>query len=371
MRLLHISKQHGSTSGATPKDIVVYEEYSEEADFVGASPFFNTPVFKLHPSKESQTIKEEHLLVNQLQKSTDYSYFWDPGSEMNLVKILQDYVGDINPAYVWISDSLPVDLNLPMTSHPPRSSVQVFLIAQDLPPIVLTVYDHENTVPKDVELFTVEMARLLTWRLLDFCHDDFLLLACTLTWKNCTTEALHGEVTKQMDYSCRYFGGIKELDDHTLDTLKNATHAVANASYVPALYIENDEELWLLLLETEWRDVLSGILEMLLRGDTDSFLTYTAETEFKVKVAVMEAARRLSFRDEVVICTPEKKIHECVENMKWQADEEFKVQLKLHPSFDGEEAVSGSAEYVIGIDCPTESSEETEAEIYGWDVLRG
>ena len=58
---------------------------------------------------------------------------------------------------------------------------------------------------------------------------------------------------------------------------------------------------------------MSLLIEQLQQTTCTLTLTWSPATEAKVKVALLEVARRLSFTEEVVIVSKDKKIHSCVE----------------------------------------------------------
>ena len=72
-------------------------------------------------------------------------------------------------------------------------------------------------------------------------------------------------------------------------------------------------QAWLLYLDEDWRNVMSLLIELLQQTTCTLTLTWSPATEAKVKVALLEVARRLSFTEEVVIVSKDKQIHSCVE----------------------------------------------------------
>ena len=72
-------------------------------------------------------------------------------------------------------------------------------------------------------------------------------------------------------------------------------------------------QAWLLYLDEDWRNVMSLLIEQLQQTTCTLNLMWSPATEAKVKVALLEVARRLSFTEEVVIVSKDKQIHNCVE----------------------------------------------------------
>ena len=75
----------------------------------------------------------------------------------------------------------------------------------------------------------------------------------------------------------------------------------------------HQDQAWLLYLDEDWRNVMSLLIEQLQQTTCTLTLTWSPATEAKVKVALLEVARRLSFTEEVVIVSKDKQIHNCVE----------------------------------------------------------
>ena len=64
-----------------------------------------------------------------------------------------------------------------------------------------------------------------------------------------------------------------------------------------------EEQEWLLLMEREWRNVLSLMIEAVSFQDGNCCITFTDDNEYKVKVAALEAARRWSLSQEIAFVT--------------------------------------------------------------------
>ena len=144
---------------------------------------------------------------------------------------------------VWISDTLCMDLNIPLATEQPSSVVQqVFFLGEGLPTFLLTLHKapptNENEAERTrVKTFTVHTARLLTRLLHRFSsHCDFVMLPCTLAMTSFSATALKGEVKERQDFSRNYFGGPKELTEYMFDALLRAARAIASMSYVPCFW---------------------------------------------------------------------------------------------------------------------------------------
>lgn len=351
------------------------KDFSERMVLVGASPFCKVPIFQRKPS--TADTKGEQI-VNRLKKQE-----LTEKEEKTVFPVLKQWCQK-QPLSVWMSRSLPVDMNLPVTSRCslPRtlqalvlcvgrpaimlslytpldtnseyetastSKMRRFEITKELDPDKFSVQDTEaissrsaSSLPKtrtpalefeELRMFTFDTSRRLTAHLLDFCHCDFVLLPCVLEYESFTVEKLQAAVDRQSSASRVWFGAPMELTASDYDSMTMAAEAIVSVSYVPCLLEEapKDHKVkdypWLLRLDNPWRDLLTLLIERV--GGCDLQLTFAEATEFKVKVSLLEAARRLSFRERVVLITMDKRIISCEEALKTYTGKEHSPQMKL------------------------------------------
>ncbi|KAK7474172.1 hypothetical protein BaRGS_00034580, partial [Batillaria attramentaria] len=129
---------------------------------------------------------------------------------------------------------------------------------------------------------------------------------------------------------------------------------------------------WILLLDTDWRNVVSLIIEVIgdkrktnSESEQTARVTFTADSMFKVKVAMLEAARRLSFTQRVTIVTAALDVKRCIDELykpmrsvlirklKRQSSTDYRMDLRLHhmlPNSDALLQLDGSA-CVIAFGC--------------------
>lgn len=307
-------------------------QFSTKADLEGASPLFNTPVYCSKnpdvpgPSREvlCQFLTKSKLIFRKNKDSSRVVSLQD------LVSMLRTFVGD-KPSSAWISDTLPLDLNLPMTeSALDCTLVQAFVIGKGLPPILLSVYDETDDKIQRVHRFTANMSKQLTSSLLDFCHCYFDIVPCSLAYYDLSAEKVWAEVNKKQELSRPYCGRDNILTGRSYAKMRAAAVAVTGVSYVPC-FLEDPpaKEASLLLLDTDWRRALYLFVEK-LADDDQCHVVYTQKSEFKVKVTIMEAAKRQSFVKKVTVFTPEDDtMTQMFERLKAQIDKDVAVQLRL------------------------------------------
>ncbi|KAK7490454.1 hypothetical protein BaRGS_00018240, partial [Batillaria attramentaria] len=115
----------------------------------------------------------------------------------------------------------------------------------------------------------------------------------------------------------------------------------------------------MVLMDPRWRDALSRLISILANNKSRICLTYTPEAEVKVKVAALEAAKRLSFRHPVVIFTSDSKTEECIKKLRDRCLADLKVPLSLRVCPCEKEQVGTS---VISVDFDFCQAKQVQAE---------
>ncbi|KAK7490622.1 hypothetical protein BaRGS_00018039, partial [Batillaria attramentaria] len=326
------------------------ENYRRTLTLIGARTVFTTEVYHL------STIGEQDFESNascQLKKKNIQSF--------GLIEELDKWAANRNRC-MWVSDTLSVDLNLPLTTKtalPECQTVQILFLGENRHFFVLTVCDAGQTVGEEetIHFFqeklrehSLEMAQLLTSALYNFCHCDFVILPCALALSGrFSIEALQKELSEQMKNVRYFYGGPEIVTTDTYQQLKAAVSAVAGVTYFPCFLGQPPgTKAWLLLLDPKWRDLLSLIIEAVVHKEAEPCVTFSPDTEFKVKVAVLEAAARLGFKDRVSIITTDDKIPLSIQRLMEEADEEDlqKPNLTVASPTD----ITPPADYVINID---------------------
>ncbi|KAK7491180.1 hypothetical protein BaRGS_00017617, partial [Batillaria attramentaria] len=270
------------------------------------------------------------------------------------------------PSSLWMSYTLPLDLNLPMDVDKPEGArLQMLFACEDLPFVLLTLCDSSRVqhnkagaCKEAVKRFTVVMAQLLTSSLFNFCQCDFILVPCVLEWEKFSEKSLDEEVKRQLSGFGRFYSGPERLTSSTLAELCAGVEAVAGVSYVPALFEKSDTtHRWLLLLKDDWRDSVSLLIEKLVEKDFGEPLIYTAESEFKVQVAMLEAAKRLSYSRRVTIVTSKTDLHSRVMGLVQVIEEEEEMKISLGVS--AEMTSIPDAQCLIYVDRPLSTKDHT------------
>ncbi|KAK7476968.1 hypothetical protein BaRGS_00031827 [Batillaria attramentaria] len=326
--------------------------------FRPARAYFKTAVFRL--SAHAPTLARGSFkgkATNQLKKGVRYQ------KSEQVFDMVEEWA-DQRSYCLWMSDTLPLDMSLPGGSDPPdRWTVQMIILCEQRPALVLTLYttascsgskistEHTKLKARD---FSARTAQFLSSSLLSFFHRDFVLLPCSLPDDGLNCANLQLEVEDRMNYISRFYRGPKQLTLTTYRELTEAVTAAAGVTKVPCFLLDPGcSEAWLLLLEADWRDALSLLIEQMEHLDENKkdrqsqLLTYTEESEFKVKAAVVETAKRLSLRRRMVLVTSDEKLLSSTRRMIRQAedDDEALSLVVVSP-----EEKQPSAQQVIYID---------------------
>ncbi|XP_070203167.1 uncharacterized protein [Littorina saxatilis] len=310
-----VDEKHPIVGVIKKLDTFKREDYIKDTTLIGADPL--RPDYPL--VHKDWTTGETHGRQFCLQ-------FQDEG---HISKRLTEYAKD-SELCVWISETLPEYFDLPVTTKPPKDVVQAFLAGVNLPIILLTVC---QDVEKARE-YANETASALKWRVLDFCHLDFLLLPCVVP-NNFDLNDLEDEIKKQQQKLSWCHGGPTRLDENTFPTMKAATNALAGSTSVPCLLDDNGpEEMETLVMEEEWRDLmLRRIDELNPPGGHGHTLRVNLDpvVPFKEKVAEIEAMKRMSVRNlvTVVIPTPDSKLDACIRRLKQEVFDRYGVNLQI------------------------------------------
>ncbi|XP_070175862.1 ankyrin-3-like [Littorina saxatilis] len=313
----HVMMERDSPQRESSKELV------RITTLVGASPFCNYPMYSYHGESVTATGKLEDSIndspVNQLQKE-----------HLVYQKEVFEHYAEGKPIRVWASNTLPWDLNIPMTTSPPPlpNFMQAFVICAERPPLLLSLYG-KGEYSADVEDYTRETARLLHWSLLGFCHLDFLVLPCCMTYDELQSFAdLEKKVKTEMDVVERYFRSPLLLSEFTFSKLKEATTALVGSTFIPCLLEpkKKTEKMWMLLMDKDWTDRVSRLIESLHKGDGSP---QTVSLRKDNLIIALEAAKRISFSGEVKVEYTSDSVRDCLQGLISRTKMDFDVLLQL------------------------------------------
>ena len=117
------------------------------------------------------------------------------------------------------------------------------ILGQDLPPVLLTVYDETNfedneNGKKRVHDYAIQMVQKQSRQLMNFCSCEFVVVPCTIEKRILTPEILENEVDKQKQKTRSYYRGPHRLSEETYTKLKEAMTVLLAGSYVPCFLDE-------------------------------------------------------------------------------------------------------------------------------------
>ena len=140
--------------------------------------------------------------------------------------------------HMWSSDILPLHLNIPISDYPSdvQGFLQVLLVGAGLPTFVLTMYEGTaGDAHEALDQFCQKTVRMLMPLLMNYCHEDFILLPCTLAYDNSgfSREAFEEQLTMQQRLARDYYGGPSRLSEDSFHALTRAVQCVMGATTVP------------------------------------------------------------------------------------------------------------------------------------------
>ncbi|KAL8624035.1 hypothetical protein ACOMHN_041625 [Nucella lapillus] len=223
-----------------------------------------------------------------------------------------------------MSEDLPVHLNLPVTTYPPDFwLLQVLVLGIHRPFLLLTLYegDSVDTEPdrNQIKDFSMRCARVLTSLLLNYCLKDFILLPCTLDYHSFDEGSLQKEVDIQASSAADYYGGPLLLWEESYQQICRAVTILATASEVPYFFEDSPDAGEKLLMGDPDSDkflrlIISHLRSSIPTNTLPQTIYYPEKTE-AVKTILLEAAKRLSYCQRVVIVTDDEQVKQCVEKL--------------------------------------------------------
>ncbi|XP_070178259.1 uncharacterized protein [Littorina saxatilis] len=304
------------------------KDFEKTAPFVPASPFCKTEV---HQHKNEAWDPYDNQLINQLKKAGL------DAEVKRIVKVLDEWRGP-NHGKVWISDTLPADLNLPLTDedHPAENIVQAFFIGKNLPSFVLTLFNLQKDecgpdLEKHIHKYTVATLQELNESLLDFCHDRFAILGCTFDMPNFNSESLKRELERKEEECEKFYDGPINFNAKVFENMTKAAVLLQGTSCVTC-YMPSSRKLIYqsILLDQPWRNVVHLLLEFLAHtGQTSE--TIRCKSALKMEVAILETACRVGRSHLVTIkSSSNAEVNDCVRKMNNKEN----CKLRLEPSDD-------------------------------------
>lgn len=182
---------------------------------------------------------------------------------------------DLGDFSVWMSEHLPVDLDLDIDlgSVDCKDILQLFFLGIDQPIFLLTLYENKRhfvpTTTKTTQAgaidrtfehshqkntlaisssrsiderssytcheYTVSVVQALWASLLTYCYCDFVILPCTLSFQefNKQPDILMKELGKQSKNAHQYYGGPLKLNRMSYDSLKEAATGLLAVTRMP------------------------------------------------------------------------------------------------------------------------------------------
>ncbi|XP_070179199.1 uncharacterized protein [Littorina saxatilis] len=269
------------------------QSYCQQVDIKGACPFFRTTVLS-HSDEKLNDLLDEHQL-----ETTPF----DHKIEDKVKSALGEYAAG-NQYSAWTSKYLALALNM-QTSNPPKDSQQTLFLSQNKPPVILVLCWKDEAIKEAALAYAGEMARALTTSLLNYCHCEFILLACAVSKDTFSTETLREKIEEKRKQTSKMYYRRQHLSRSEYRQLKKAVTIVSRVSPVrhhladscDTRQTRNKEtrSQELVILDEDWYNLVLYFINKVMQGTKRFKVPHpSAKTvALKVKVAAKEAGRRL------------------------------------------------------------------------------
>ncbi|XP_070177802.1 uncharacterized protein [Littorina saxatilis] len=198
------------------------EDYNKPTDIKGACPLFTETVLSHHEDIPNDNADKHQLNGTALDRK-------DLATEKS---VLEEFAKSALFSE-WTSELLPPALNL-KTSKPPEKSLQTLFLAVGIPPFVLVMYEPDSSGQEEESArnYASEIARVLTRSLLNYCHCEFILLACALPRDKFSEDLLSKEVEERRQQTSKIYYRRQRLNRSEYLKLKEAVTIVSRVSPV-------------------------------------------------------------------------------------------------------------------------------------------
>ena len=164
----------------------------------------------------------------QLKK---YSAFDSVGS---IREVIREWRGNEETS-IWLSETLAVDLGLPMRTPPIPETVQLLVLATRRPFLLVILFKERNheIYRKKARDYCTEMSQLLTPLVHRFCSEDFALLPCAMSEEDVTSTELEEEIQQRIDMLGGFYGGPINVSKAAYVELRKAVVLTACTTSIP------------------------------------------------------------------------------------------------------------------------------------------
>ncbi|XP_070184672.1 uncharacterized protein [Littorina saxatilis] len=254
----------------------------------------------------------------------------------NILTVFDHFAGG-KPACVWLSETLPWDIGLPMTTRPPTDPpiLQAFILCEGRPPVLLSLCGQGKDVDS-VKDYTKETARLTHWSLLDYCHLNFSVLPCSMKLDDFEHEQSlenTGEILQRnvQDVKAAVEFNMERslaLDGEMLCQLRAATRALTGATFLRS-YLMQSKGKSVFLMGKKQRDAVSLAIEEF--HETGQYqATYPSDKAVSDEAIVaLEVAKRISFTERVHVACPTEQVNSCLQHIKQHTEDQVDIPLQL------------------------------------------
>ena len=149
-------------------------------------------------------------------------------------EVIHEWLGNEETS-MWLSETLAVDLGLPMRTPPIPETVQLLLLATRRPFLMVILFKERNHEidRKKARDYCTEMSQLLTPLVHRFCSEDFALLACAMPAEDVNLGELKKEIQQRTDMLDGFYGGPINVSKAAYVELRKAVVLTACTTSIP------------------------------------------------------------------------------------------------------------------------------------------
>ena len=149
-------------------------------------------------------------------------------------EVIREWLGNEETS-VWLSETLAVDLGLPMRTPPIPETVQLLVLATCRPFLLVIIFKERNHEidRKKARGYCTEMSQLLTPLVHRFCSEDFALLTCAMSEEDVDLTELKEEIKQRIDMLDGFYGGPINVSKAAYVELRKAVILTACTTSIP------------------------------------------------------------------------------------------------------------------------------------------
>ncbi|XP_070177923.1 uncharacterized protein [Littorina saxatilis] len=215
-----------------------------------------------------------------------------------------------------MSKNLSLHLNMAINTPRPSSiTQQAFFIGQNLPALLLTVYQKAGEGDyQAARSYALEQVQHHSRVMQNYCYHEFVVLPITIEQTELSPKSIQEKIKEEVKRASVYYKQPVHLSEEAYISLRKGMAVVSAGTMMPYfLQHQPSEPKWTLQLDGQWRQLLHTFLDHMADGGDRDWLQQPPEVFPKTLIAFLEAVKRLSYTEQVTVCTSDPSIRDCLE----------------------------------------------------------